>query len=118
MRSSVSCRDELVGAGACPGLHGQDVVEAFETVAPVEGGAGDDVLVQVANVVRHTTRMDDRFFRIGGDQDYLLKIVARDMASYDHVYQRLIDKVELDSVTSYFTMEAIIENRGLPLRAG
>mgnify|MGYP001679528598 CR=1 FL=1 len=28
MCSSVSCRDELVGAGACPGLHGQEVVEA------------------------------------------------------------------------------------------
>lgn len=69
---------------------------------------------------RHVTNIPEvtDFFRIGGDQDYLLKIVARDMASYDHVYQRLIDKVELDSVTSYFTMEAIIENRGLPLRAG
>ena len=69
---------------------------------------------------RHVSNIPEvtDFFRIGGDQDYLLKIVARDMASYDHVYQRLIDKVELDSVTSYFTMEAIIENRGLPLRAG
>jgi Lrp/AsnC family transcriptional regulator, cysteine-sensing transcriptional activator len=55
------------------------------------------------------------FHRIGGDYDYQLKVVTQDMASYDQVYQRLIDKVELDSVTSYFAMEAIAENRPLPL---
>ena len=55
------------------------------------------------------------FHRIGGDYDYQLKVVTSDMASYDRVYQRLIEKVELDSVTSYFAMEAIAENRPLPL---
>lgn len=55
------------------------------------------------------------FHRIGGDYDYQLKVVTRDMASYDQVYQRLIDKVELDSVTSYFAMEAIAEGRVLPV---
>jgi Lrp/AsnC family transcriptional regulator, cysteine-sensing transcriptional activator len=55
------------------------------------------------------------FFRIGGDYDYMLKVVTQDMASYDGVYQRLIEKVELDSVTSYFAMEAILEQRVLPL---
>lgn len=55
------------------------------------------------------------FHRIGGDYDYQLKVVTEDMASYDRVYQRLIEKVELDSVTSYFAMEAIAEGRPLPL---
>ncbi len=55
------------------------------------------------------------FFRIGGDYDYFLKVVTRDMESYDNVYQRLIAKVELDSVTSYFAMEAIEEQRPLPI---
>ena len=55
------------------------------------------------------------FFRIGGNYDYMLKIVTRDMQSYDRVYQRLIEKIELDAVTSYFAMEAIIEGRPLPL---
>lgn len=55
------------------------------------------------------------FFRIGGDYDYLLKVVTRDMASYDAVYQRLISKVELDTVTSFFAMEAIEEQRPIPL---
>ena len=57
------------------------------------------------------------FFRIGGEYDYLLKVVTRDMASYDDVYQRLIAGVELDSVTSYFAMEAIEEQRPLPIAA-
>ncbi len=55
------------------------------------------------------------FFRIGGDYDYMLKVVTEDMASYDRVYQRLIARIELDSVTSYFAMEAIEEQRPLPL---
>jgi len=55
------------------------------------------------------------FFRIGGDYDYMLKVVTRDMQSYDAVYQKLIEKVELDSVTSYFAMESICEDRPLPL---
>lgn len=55
------------------------------------------------------------FYRIGGDYDYFLKIVTRDIEGYDAVYQRLIAKVELDSVTSYFAMEAIEEQRPLPV---
>lgn len=62
---------------------------------------------------RHVLSIPDvvDFYRIGGDYDYLLKIVTRDMNSYDQVYQRLIEKLELDTVTSYFTMESIAENR-------
>ncbi len=66
---------------------------------------------------RHVSTLPEvvDFFRIGGDYDYLLKVVTQDMASYDAVYQRLIEGVELDSVTSYFAMEAIEEQRVLPL---
>lgn len=56
------------------------------------------------------------FYRIGGDYDYMLKIVTQDLASYDKFYQRLIEKVELETVTSYFAMEAIEEQRPLPMR--
>lgn len=55
------------------------------------------------------------FHRISGDYDYQLKVVTHDMADYDRVYQRLIDGIELDSVTSYFAMEAIAESRPLPI---
>ncbi|MCP4185908.1 MAG: Lrp/AsnC family transcriptional regulator [Hyphomicrobiales bacterium] len=55
------------------------------------------------------------FFRIGGEYDYLLKVVTKDMTTYDGVYQRLIKGVELDSVTSNFAMESIVEQRPLPV---
>ena len=55
------------------------------------------------------------FFRIGGEYDNLLKIVTRDMASYDDVYIRLIEGIELETVSSYFAMEAIEEQRPIPL---
>ena len=55
------------------------------------------------------------FFRIGGDYDYLLKIVTQDMAGYDDVYIRLIEGIELETVTSYFAMEGIEEQRPIPL---
>ena len=54
-------------------------------------------------------------FRIAGDHDYLLKVVVTDMNQFGHVYQTIIDKVELDTVSSYVTMEAIANNRSLPL---
>ena len=55
------------------------------------------------------------FYRIAGDYDYMLKVVAEDMNAFDRVYQRLIEKVDLDTVTSYMTMEAIADARDLPL---
>lgn len=55
------------------------------------------------------------FFRIGGDWDYLLKVVTRGMASYDSFYQKLITDFDLATVTGIFSMEAILENRPLDL---
>ncbi len=55
------------------------------------------------------------FYRIAGEYDYILKIVAEDMNAFDGIYRQLIDRVELDAVTSYVTMESIANNRDLPL---
>ena len=73
-----------------------------------------DWLKQFRNHVSSIPDVID-FFRIGGEYDYLLKIATRDMASYDRVYKRLIAGIELETVTSYFAMEAIEEQRPLPL---
>lgn len=51
--------------------------------------------------------------RIGGDWDYMIKVVTTSMAGYDAVYQRLIAKVELEKVTGLFAMETMFENRPL-----
>lgn len=55
------------------------------------------------------------FYRISGEYDYMLKVVTYDIASYDRIYQRLIEKVELETVTTYFAMEAIVEQRPFPI---
>ncbi|PYD63305.1 Lrp/AsnC family transcriptional regulator [Gluconacetobacter entanii] len=55
------------------------------------------------------------FYRIAGDYDYMLKIMSEDMNAFDAIYQRLIEQIELDSITSYITMEAIANNRDLPV---
>lgn len=51
--------------------------------------------------------------RIGGDWDYLIKVVTTSMAGYDQVYQRLTAKVDLETVTGLFAMETILENQPL-----
>lgn len=50
-------------------------------------------------------------YRIGGDWDYMLKVVTRGMAGYDAFYQRLITGFDFDTVTGLFSMEGILENR-------
>ena len=54
-------------------------------------------------------------YRIAGEYDYILKVVAADMNGFDQVYQRLIGKLELENVTSLITMESIAAGRDLPL---
>lgn len=55
------------------------------------------------------------FYRLAGDYDYMLKVAAEDMNAFDRIYQQLIEKVDLDTVTSYMTMEAIADARDLPI---
>lgn len=46
--------------------------------------------------------------RMSGDIDYLLKVIVRDIAHYDAVYQRLISAVPgLGDVSSAFSMERL-----------
>lgn len=55
------------------------------------------------------------FYRIGGDWDYMIKVITRGMAGYDAFYQKLITDFDLATVTGFFSMEAIIENRAADL---
>ena len=54
--------------------------------------------------------------RLGGEIDYLLKIVVPDIAAYDDVYKRLIAKADFADVSSFFAMEEIKSTTALPLR--
>ncbi len=53
--------------------------------------------------------------RIGGDWDYMIKVVTTSMSGYDRVYQELTTKVDLETVTGLFAMETILENQPLHL---
>ena len=56
------------------------------------------------------------FYRMAGDVDYLLKVVAPDIAGYDAVYKRLIAAVDFSDVSSSFAMEEIKYTTALPLK--
>jgi Lrp/AsnC family transcriptional regulator len=47
--------------------------------------------------------------------DYLLRVVVPDIAGYDAVYKRLIERIELADVTSSFSMEEMKHTTALPL---
>lgn len=55
------------------------------------------------------------FYRMSGDTDYLLKIVAQDIDDYDRVYKKLISVAPLHDVSSSFAMERIKSSTALPL---
>lgn len=53
-------------------------------------------------------------YRMGGDVDYLVKAVVKDMPGYDALYQELI-KADLFDVNASFVMEALKQTTELPL---
>ncbi len=55
------------------------------------------------------------FYRMSGEIDYLLRIVVPDIAAYDGVYKRLIERITLADVSSSFAMEQIKYTTALPL---
>ncbi|MDC0736702.1 Lrp/AsnC family transcriptional regulator [Cognatishimia sp. SS12] len=65
----------------------------------------------------HVARIPEvaEMHRIGGDWDYMLKVVTRGMAGYDRAYRRITTGFELDTVTGLFSMETMLEDRPLSL---
>jgi Lrp/AsnC family transcriptional regulator len=55
------------------------------------------------------------FYRMAGDIDYLLRVVVPDIAAYDGVYKRLIEKIDLTDVSSSFAMEELKYTTAVPL---
>ena len=54
-------------------------------------------------------------YRTTGETDYMLHAVVPDIAGYDRLYKRLIAKVPLTDVSSFFVMEKVKETTELPL---
>jgi Lrp/AsnC family transcriptional regulator len=55
------------------------------------------------------------FFRMSGDIDYLIRVVAPDIKAYDAVYRQLINLAELTDVSTSFALEKIKATTALPL---
>ena len=55
------------------------------------------------------------FYRLSGQYDYLLKILAKDVADYDSVYKRIIKIAPLSDVSTSFAMERIKSTTALPI---
>jgi Lrp/AsnC family transcriptional regulator len=55
------------------------------------------------------------FYRMAGDVDYMLRVIVKDMQSYDQFYKKLIETVPLKNVTSRFAMERIKQTTALPI---
>lgn len=53
-------------------------------------------------------------YRLSGDIDYMLRIVVPDIAAYDGVYKRMIEKLEFADISSSFTMEELKFTTALP----
>jgi Lrp/AsnC family transcriptional regulator len=55
------------------------------------------------------------FYRMAGDVDYMLRVVAPDIHGYDRFYKQLISAIPLKNVTSRFAMEKIKSTTALPV---
>ncbi|WP_417718983.1 Lrp/AsnC family transcriptional regulator [Salipiger sp.] len=55
-------------------------------------------------------------YRLTGTVDYILKVVVPDMASYDAVYKRMIEKLEFSQVNSMISMEELKFTTAVPTK--
>lgn len=53
--------------------------------------------------------------RMAGNIDYILKVVAPDIAGYDAIYKRLIAAISMNDVSASFSMEVLKSTTQLPL---
>lgn len=70
-------------------------------------------LAQVVNDIPEIVE----FYRMSGDVDYLLKIVVPSIHAYDAVYKKMIERIDVFNVSSYFAMEEIKNTTVLPLKS-
>jgi Lrp/AsnC family transcriptional regulator len=78
------------------------------------GDHSQDWLARFAELVSAMPEVME-FYRMAGDVDYMLRVVVRDMQSYDTFYKKLIAAVPLKNVTSRFAMERIKSTTALPV---
>lgn len=56
------------------------------------------------------------FYRMAGEYDYMLKVLVKDMQSFDRFYKKLVNSVKgISDVTSTFAMEPLKYTTALPI---
>ena len=70
-----------------------------------------DAFTQAVEAMAEVTEI----WRMAGETDYLLKVVAKDMAAFDSFYRRLTETLDLRSVTSSFAMERVAYSTAVPV---
>ena len=71
-------------------------------------------MAKFANAARSLPEVQ-AVFRMTGDLDYLIQARVRDMAGYDHLYQRLVAQIPMGDVSASFVMEEIKATTELPV---
>ena len=110
-------------------LHNEDVISGYRAILNHDALGLDLSVFMLIRTREHALDWAEAFkkhvakipeitemHRIGGDWDYLLKVVTTSMSGYDSVYQRLTAGVALDTVTGLFSMETILSDRPLDIR--
>ena len=77
---------------------------------------------------QHNTEWSERFahemssipeimemYRMSGEVDYLLRVVVSDIAAFDSLYKKIIDRIALTNVTSSFAIEQMKYTTALPV---
>lgn len=54
-------------------------------------------------------------YRLTGQTDYILKVVAPDIAAYDHVYKTMIERLDFSEVNSSIAMEELKFTTAMPM---
>ena len=96
-------------------------------VDPEKVGLGLSVFVSIRtnrhgiewmeDFTRAVTKLPEvvEFYRLAGENDYLLRVLVRDIPAYDAFYKRLIRIADLANVTSSFAMEQIKYTTAVPV---
>ncbi|CBS90953.1 transcriptional regulator, AsnC/Lrp family (plasmid) [Azospirillum lipoferum 4B] len=71
-------------------------------------------LEKFRNVVAGIPEVVD-LYRLSGEIDYLLRVVIPDIKAYDAFYRKLIERIELQDVSSMFAMEEMKSTTEIPL---
>lgn len=109
-------------------LHSEGVIRArVALLDPAALGLALTVFIQV-RTDRHDPEWLNKFaratraipeilgaYRMTGDLDYLIRARVADVADYDRLYQRLIERVTFSDISASFVMEEIKDTTELPL---